>query len=94
MVEARLEDTVLFPDLIHPATGSAVTFDIDAPVNEEDATIDGWELAIQRTFGESGFGVQANATLVDADVMFNNASLDTQFALTGLSDSANLIGFF
>jgi len=90
----RLEDTVLFPDLIHPATGSAVTFDIDAPVNEEDATIDGWELAIQRTFGESGFGVQANATLVDADVMFNNASLDTQFALTGLSDSANLIGFF
>ena len=90
----RLEDAVLFPSLIHPATGQAVTFDVDAPVNEEDATVDGWELAIQRTFGESGFGMQANATFVDADVMYDNASLDTQFALTGLSDSANLVGFY
>ena len=90
----RLEDAVLFPSLIHPATGQAVTFDVDAPVNEEDATVDGWELAIQRTFGETGFGMQANATLVDADVMYDNASLDTQFALTGLSDSANLVGFY
>ena len=90
----RLEDAVLFPALIHPATGSAVTFDVDAPVNEEDATVDGWELAMQRTFGDSGFGVQANATFVDADVMYDNASLETQFALTGLSDSANLVGFY
>ena len=89
-----LQDQVLFPDLIHPATGAPVTFDVTAPVNERDATIDGWEVAVQKTFGDTGFGVIANATIVDADVAFDNNSLDAQFALNGLSDSANLIGFF
>lgn len=89
-----LQDEVLFPGLIHPATGSSVTFDVNAPVNEKDATIDGFEVAVQKTFGDSGFGVIANATFVDADVAFDNGSLDSQFALNGLSDSANLIGFY
>lgn len=89
-----LQDEVLFPNLIHPATGAPVTFDVTAPVNEKSATIDGWELAIQKTFGDSGFGVIANATFVDANVGFDNLSLESQFALNGLSDSANLIGFF
>lgn len=89
-----LQDEVLFPNLIHPATGAPVTFDVEAPVNQEDATVDGWEIAIQKTFGDSGFGVIANATFVDADVAFDDLSLDTQFVLTGLSDSANLIGFY
>ncbi len=89
-----LQDEVLFPNLIHPATGAPVTFDVTAPVNEKDATIDGFEVAIQKTFGDTGFGVIANATFVDANVAFNNLSLESQFALNGLSDSANLIGFF
>ena len=80
--------------MIHPATGSSVTFDVNAPVNEKDATIDGFEVAVQKTFGDSGFGVIANATFVDADVAFDNGSLESQFALNGLSDSANLIGFY
>lgn len=88
-----LQDEALFPNLIHPATGSAVTFDVTAPVNEKEATIDGFEVAVQKTF-ENGFGVIANATFVDADVAFDNLSLDSQFALNGLSDSANLIGFY
>jgi TonB-dependent receptor len=91
---STLQDEVLFPGLIHPATGSAVTFDVTAPVNQEEATIDGWEVAVQKSFGDSGFGVIANATFVDADVAFDNLSLDTQFVVTGLSDSANLIGYF
>lgn len=91
---STLQDEVLFPNLIHPATGSAVTFDVTAPVNQEEATIDGWEVAVQKSFGDSGFGVIANATFVEADVAFDNLSLDTQFVVTGLSDSANLIGYF
>lgn len=91
---STLQDEVLFPGLIHPATGSSVTFDVTAPVNQEDATIDGFEVAVQKTFGDSGFGVIANATFVDADVEYDNGSLATQFALNGLSDSANLIGFY
>ncbi|MFK8031227.1 MAG: TonB-dependent receptor [Gammaproteobacteria bacterium] len=89
-----IQDEVLFPALIHPATGMPVTFDVTAPINEKDATIDGFEVAIQKFFGDTGFGVIANATFVDANVAFNNLSLETQFALNGLSDSANLIGVY
>ena len=89
-----LQDEVLFPSLIHPATGAPVTFDVEAPVNQEQATVDGWEVAIQKSFGDSGFGVIANATFVDSNVAFDNLSLETQFVVTGLSDSANLIGFY
>lgn len=91
---STLQDEVLFPGLIHPLTGQSATFDVTAPVNQEEGTIDGFEFAVQKTFGDSGFGVIANATIVDGDVEFDSFSLDTQFVLTGLSDSANLIGFY
>ena len=71
-----------------------VNFTVQAPSNEESATVDGWEIAVQHAFGDSGFGVIANATFVNADVGFDTDSLDTQFALPGLSDSANLIAFY
>jgi len=63
------------------------------PVNTNDAKISGWELAVQHFFGDSGFGVQANATLVDGSVGYDiaDATGAPQFALTGLSDSANLV---
>lgn len=66
------------------------------PVNEKSAQLDGWEFAVQHVFGESGFGFSTNATVVDGDVDYNNLALpsETQFALIGLSDSANLIGFY
>lgn len=89
-----LQDQVLFDDLIHPATGMPVTFDVTRPENQQEASIDGFEVALQKSFGDSGFGFIVNATFVDGDVAYNNASLDTQFALLGLSDSANLIGFY
>lgn len=91
---AIFQDQVLFPDLIHPATGAPVTFDVTAPVNNEDSSIDGWEIAVQKSFGDSGFGVIANATIVNGDLEYVPTSLDTQFVLPGLSDSANLIGFY
>lgn len=92
---AIFQDQVLFPDLIHPATGAPVTFDVTAPSNNKESSIDGWEFAVQKSFGDSGFGVIANATIVNGDLEYDNTSLDaTQFVLTGLSDSANLIGFY
>jgi len=91
---STVQDEVLFPGLIHPATGSAVTFDVTVPVNQREATVDGWEVAVQKSFGDSGFGMIANATFVDANVEFDNLSLEAQFPLVGLSDSANLIGFY
>ena len=72
----------------------ASPFNLTVPVNIEQATMKGWEFVIQHTFGDSGFGFIANATLVEADVGYDNFSLEQQFVLTGLSDSANLIAFY
>jgi TonB-dependent receptor len=67
------------------------TFDFSQPVNNHTANIDGEEIAWQHFFGDSGFGFSANATFVNGDVGYDlTAAPDVQqFALEGLSDSAN-----
>lgn len=77
-----------------PGRDPSSPFNLTIPVNIEKATMDGFEIVIQHNFGDSGFGVIANATIVDADVGYDNLSLAQQFVLTGLSDSANLVGFY
>ena len=69
-------------------------FNLTVPVNIEQATMSGWELVVQHSFGDSGFGAIVNATFADADVEYDNFSLAQQFVLTGLSDSANVIAFY
>jgi TonB-dependent receptor len=69
-------------------------FNMTQPANQEQAQFHGWELAAQHMFGESGFGLQANATFVTSDIDVDNASTDFQFALPGLSDSYNLVAFY
>jgi len=76
------------------ADNDPVVFTVQIPNNEKDASVDGWELALQHTFGDTGFGFLANATFVDADVDVDTNSLETQFALPGLSDSANFVAFY
>lgn len=75
-----------------------LNFNITTPVNQESAKVHGFEFALQHLFGDSGFGFIGNYTLVDGDVTFDNlqvpSSGDPQFALLGLSDSYNLIGFY
>ncbi|MCC5452341.1 TonB-dependent receptor [Rheinheimera sp. UJ51] len=73
---------------------TAATFDIIIPVNQDDANLDGWELAVQHLFGETGFGVIANATFVDGDFNYDNFSRGEQFALLGMSDTYNVVGFY
>jgi len=70
------------------------TFAIKVPTNQRSASLDGWELNLQHMFGDTGFGVSANYTMVDSDLVYNNYSLDDQFALVGLSDAANVVAFF
>jgi len=72
----------------------ALQFLVTAPINEKTAEVDGVEINWQHNFGTSGFGFIANATIANADVSFDPLSLSTQFVLDGLSDSANLIGFY
>src|SRR5690606_2988022 len=91
-----------YPETVDPVTGHIWALESDPildykstqPINNKDASIDGIEIAIQHSFGESGFGFQANATVVDSDTKFDDASTGEQFAVYGLSDSANFIGFY
>ncbi len=69
-------------------------FSITAPANQRSASLDGWEFNVQHMFGQSGFGVSANYTKVDSGLTYNNYVIGEQFALEGLSDSANLVGFY
>lgn len=74
-----------------------VPFQINTPVNsDQTAKLYGWEFALQHSFWDTGFGVILNYTMVDGDATYDNTqpSSVTQFALTGLSDSANAVAFY
>lgn len=71
-----------------------IEWNVNRPVNDQKTVIDGLEAAIQHWFGDTGFGVQANYTMVDADVGFDNLATGGQFAVTGLSDTANVVAFY
>jgi TonB-dependent receptor len=62
--------------------------------NQKKASLKGLEFNLQHMFGNSGFGVSSNYTLVHSGLKYDNASVGEQFALVGLSNSANLVGIF
>ena len=68
-------------------------FTVSKYVNNQEANIYGMEFAVQHFFGDTGFGFQANYTTVNGDIAFdvNGDPSVTQFALVGLSDTANLV---
>ncbi|HEU5134953.1 MAG TPA: TonB-dependent receptor [Steroidobacteraceae bacterium] len=80
-------------DVAPTANDPLFEFDLSQPANNQTAVIDGTELAWQHFFGESGFGFLLNATFVNGDVEYDlRARPDIQqFALEGLSDSANAV---
>jgi len=69
-------------------------FTITTRVNQRSDTLDGWEINVQHMFGSSGFGISANYTKVDSGLRVDNHSLEDQYAMVGLSDSANLVLFY
>jgi len=74
-----------------------VNFKVSTPVNSsQTASVHGWEFAFQHSFWDTGLGVILNYTIVDGDVRYDNTlpATATQFALTGLSDTANVVAFY
>ncbi|MGL1957730.1 MAG: TonB-dependent receptor [Colwellia sp.] len=67
---------------------------ISRPDNVEDLNIHGWEIAAQHWFWDTGFGIAANYTTVSGDTEYDVEATDEQFALPGLSDSANFSIFY
>jgi iron complex outermembrane receptor protein len=84
--------------VIDPATGKDVLYEMRRPRNLDTKKVSGIEVGGQHIFGDSGFGVIANATFVFADPEYD---FDTPLgevpkadAVLGVSDSANLVGFY
>ena len=74
-----------------------VNFQVTTPVNsDQTAHLYGFEFAIQHNFWDTGFGTILNYTIVRGDATYDNSqpSSVAQFALTGLSDSANAVLFY
>ncbi len=74
-----------------------VDFRVGTPFNsDQTATLYGFEFAIQHAFWDTGFGTQLNYTIVRGDAEFDNAANPNigQFALAGLSDSANAVVYY
>lgn len=84
-------------DIFGVAGDNTLNFQVSLPVNNDEvATLSGWEFAIQHSFWETGFGAILNYTIVNGDVRYDNTKPYnvTQFALTGLSDSANAVLYY
>ncbi|GAB3021021.1 TonB-dependent receptor [Bowmanella dokdonensis] len=70
------------------------TWNISKPNNVEDLNIHGWELAWQHWLWDTGLGFSLNYTAVTGDTKYDVERTDEQFALPGLSDSANFAVFY
>ncbi|MBU2869594.1 TonB-dependent receptor [Colwellia sp. E2M01] len=76
-------------------TDALIEWNITQPFNSDQTfTVQGIELAIQHVFGESGFGVGINGTIMDPSEKYDPESLSVQQVLPGASDSANFQGFY
>lgn len=85
------------PDLDVVATneelnGTQEVYTVTRPQNGESARVTGYEIAWTHVW-ENGFGVTANATVVDSNASLS-ADTSESFALEGLGDSQNLIVFY
>jgi len=81
--------------VIDPTTSKPGVFTVSTNVNGPTANVYGAEFAIQHVFDDTGFGVQANATVVGTNKPYDPLNLAISgFAVTGLADSANLVLFY
>lgn len=82
--------------VVEPESGDPlISWRVTKPRNLDDTkTVDGIEVAIQHTFGDTGFGVGVNGTIVDGDVEYDPYDLEPQNPLVGISDSANFQVFY
>lgn len=94
--EADVEQYGIDYDILPNGDDPLMDFTVTKFVNNKEAKIDGFEIAVQHFFGDTGFGIQANYTTVNGDIGFDNNGdpAVTQFALVGLSDTANVVAMY
>lgn len=85
--------------IIGQPSDPALVFNINQPGNsDQTATLSGWEFAIQHSFWDTGFGTILNYTIVNSDTSYDllrpGFDPEPQFAVTGVSDSANAVLYY
>jgi TonB-dependent receptor len=81
--------------VIDPTTGQPAVYTVSQRINGPDARVEGLEIAWQHVFGDTGFGFNANATFVDTNKPYDRTDISQSgFAVTGLANSANFVGFY
>lgn len=97
-VFARINENMGVADLTTPIKPNSddplAVFDESSTANGEQANLFGWELAAQHLFADTGFGIMVNATFVSGDVEADRDAIEQDFALPGMSDSANFSVFY
>lgn len=82
-------------DVLDPSTGRPAEYTVSQRVNGPAAEVSGCEIAWQHVFGDSGFGYNANVTIVDTDQPYDEDDISLSgFAVTGLANSMNFVGFY
>jgi TonB-dependent receptor len=87
-----VDSTLAAVDILADANDPLFNFAVNTPINNKDAEIYGVEIAGQYFLGRTGLGLAASYTLVRGNVGIDvaaNPNVD-QFALVGLSDTANV----
>ena len=69
-------------------------FDVTIPINQRETQVKGWEIMAQHNFGDSGFGFQANYTIVDGNLNYDINLNEEQWVVPGMSNTANLVGYY
>jgi TonB-dependent receptor len=94
--QAFVDQVLKNVDVTAGANDPLFNFAVTTPINNRTGKIHGFELQAQHFFGDTGFGIAGSLTKVFGDVNFDRGSPPgtNVFALTGLSDSANVTAIF
>jgi iron complex outermembrane receptor protein len=89
-----LKDPSTGTDKLKPdAADSPAIFTLTRPSNGPSAVVDGFEVTVQHTFN-NGLGFIVNGTWVHSDAPLKPGDITQKFAVTGISNSANVVGFY
>ena len=76
-----------------PTTGSLASFAETTYINGPSANVDGVEITWQQML-PLGFGYSVNGNIIHTNKSFNPYVYTNQFALPGVGDSVNFVGFY
>ena len=94
--QTYVDEILAAHDVVGDANDPEMQFRVSQPINDQEANIWGWEFAAQHFFGDSGFGLAGSYTIVNGDIEADPGQdpNENQFALVGLSDTANVTAMY